>query len=241
MEVLQEISCHHPFSERELNTGFEVLHRFFPVFYERMMGILTGPEGINKGETFLHALRVGYLSGIICEALDLHESMGDLVRKAAPLHDIGKMFIPDDILLKPAKLNLKEWCIMTDHTTRGWDFLRDSDSEILRLAAVICLSHHERWDGYGYPSGSEQGSIPIEGQIVGLADCFDSILSSRPYRKAFAFHDGVEEIRRQKGRQFSPLIVYAFLSRAEEIRELYSEDLYEVPWNESADPLGNWN
>lgn len=239
--TLEELSSHYLYRERELTEGFEALHHLYPDFYDRLMAVLTGPEKANKGETFPHTLRVGHLSGLICETLDLPASMTVLIRKAGPLHDIGKMFIPDEILLKPAKLNLMEWFIMTDHTTRGWDFLNDSDSEILRLAARICLAHHERWDGYGYPSGSIQGNIPLEGQIVGLADCFDSIVSSRPYRKAFAFHDGVEEIRKQKGRQFSPLIVHAFLSREEEIREIYSEDLSAVPWNESEDSLGNWN
>jgi len=240
MELANKEDCKE-FLDHWFMDGFNVLASLMPDLYNSFMNVLLGPPEIHKGETLQHAVRVGYLSGLIAEALALPEDFVRKLRTAAPLHDIGKVAIPDHILLKPAKLNLMEWCIMTNHTTRGWEYLDESPSEILHFASRISLYHHERWDGYGYPSGLGQGSIPLEGQIVALADSFDAIVSSKPYRKAFAFFDGIEEIRKQKGRQFAPLMVHAFLSREEEIKVLYRGELRDHFPLESNESIENWD
>ena len=175
-------------------------------------------------ESYDHALRVGMLTRMLSERLGLPVEYQELLANAAPLHDIGKMYIPEAILFKSAKLNLMEWVVMTNHTTRGWDLFKDSESRILKMAARICLSHHERWDGYGYPNGISREDIPLPGQIVAVADSFDSIVSSRPYRKAFALEEGIAEIKSLKGIQFAPLVVLAFSSLENEIMKYYSAE-----------------
>lgn len=210
--------------------GFKDLEKEKPDLYRNYMDSLLG-RNRKRIESVGHCCRVGMLSRMIAYVLGLPEEYQDLLANAATLHDVGKIYIPEAILFKPSKLNMMEWVVMTNHTTRGWELLSDSSSELLRMAAGICLSHHERWDGYGYPNNLSRDSIPVAGQIVSLADSFDSIVSSRPYRKAFALEEGIEEIRRLKGTQFSPLVVHAFSSMEKEIIKYYSseEELFKDP------------
>lgn len=173
-------------------------------------------------ETYDHALRVGILTRMLAERLGLPEGYRELLASAAIFHDMGKLSVPESILFKPAKLDMMEWVVMTNHTIRGWELLKDCESRILNMASRICLSHHERWDGYGYPNGISREDIPLPGQIVAVADSFDSIVSPRPYRKAFALEDGIKEIKGLKGTQFAPLVIHAFSSLENEIIKCYS-------------------
>jgi hypothetical protein len=130
---------------------------------------------------------------------------------AAPLHDVGKVAIPDAILLKPGKLTVQERAIVETHAEEGHRLLKGSSSAILDLAATIALSHHEKWDGSGYPRGVAGEAIPIEGRIVAIADVFDALTSDRVYRKAFAVGEAVEMIRAERGKHFDPVLLDAFL------------------------------
>ncbi len=158
-----------------------------------------------------HTQRVGELSALIAERLGMPENDVDMIRKAAPLHDIGKIGIPDNILLKPGRFEPHEFERMKGHTTIGADILYGSSFNILRLAGVIALSHHEKWDGTGYPQGLAGEAIPIEARIVALADFYDALTHERPYKRAWTPEETLQEIARQRGVHFDPQVVDAFM------------------------------
>ena len=163
-------------------------------------------------ETGQHTRRVGELSARIGEALGMQEGELFVLRQAAPLHDVGKIAIPDYILLKPGPLTADEFEQMKVHTTRGAAMLEGPGFALLDMASKIALTHHERWDGTGYPSGLAGPAIPLVGRIVAVADVFDALTHARPYKQAWTVADSVREITDQSGRQFDPEIVEAFLS-----------------------------
>ncbi|TVY01965.1 HD domain-containing phosphohydrolase [Cohnella terricola] len=169
-----------------------------------------------------HTQRVGRLSGMIAGKLGFSEEQVDAIRKAAPLHDIGKIGIPDDILLKPGRFEPHEFERMKTHTTIGANILGGSFFNILRLAGVIAQSHHEKWDGTGYPDGLSGEGIPIEARIVALADFYDALTHERPYKRAWTPEETLEEIRRQRGAHFDPRVVDAFV-------ELFNEPGFAEP------------
>jgi putative two-component system response regulator len=168
-------------------------------------------------DTGQHTLRVGITSARIAECLDEAPSQVELIRRAAPLHDVGKIGIPDAILLKPGKLTPAEWRIMQTHATVGTRILRGSQAPVLQMAEQIALCHHERWDGTGYPTGFGGPDIPLAARIVAVADVYDALTHDRPYKTAWPPMDAIAEIRRQSGIQFDPDIVNAFLSETEPV------------------------
>jgi response regulator RpfG family c-di-GMP phosphodiesterase len=147
----------------------------------------------------------------------------DLMRWAVPLHDIGKVGIPDAILLKNRALNAEERSVMESHVTIGYDILKDSASPILRAGADIAISHHERWDGSGYPKGLKGRDIPARGRITGLVDVFDALTTARPYKEAWNLDRTVEWIKERSGRDFDPEIVELFINGLDRIREILAE------------------
>lgn len=161
-------------------------------------------------DTGEHTQRVGQISARIAKALGLPPAEVELIQRAAPLHDVGKIAIPDAILLKPARLTPEEFEQMKTHTTLGAKMLSGGRFPLLQLAEEIALTHHEHWDGKGY-FGLEGESIPIAGRIVAVADVFDALTHERPYKKAWPNQEALEEIQRQSGRQFDSPIVEAFL------------------------------
>jgi len=158
-----------------------------------------------------HTRRVANVAAALAQSTGAKPSEVQLLRKAAPLHDIGKIGIPDMILLKPGKLERAEFEIMKTHTTIGARILSGSRHSLLQLAETIALTHHERWDGTGYPSGLAGNVIPREGRLVAIADTFDALTHERPYKKAWPMEQVVEEIKSQSGSQFDPELVAAFL------------------------------
>jgi putative two-component system response regulator len=161
-------------------------------------------------DTGLHTRRVGLSAGRIAAALGLPAAQVEILRRAAPLHDVGKIGIPDAILLKPGKLTAEEVVTMQRHTTIGEALLAGSSSPWLQLAAEIALTHHERWDGTGYPAGLAGTDIALTGRIVAVADVFDALTHVRPYKPAWPVDEALAEIERQSGRQFDPCVVAAF-------------------------------
>jgi putative two-component system response regulator len=161
-------------------------------------------------DTGQHTRRVGQMSAQIARALGLPELEVDLIERAAPLHDVGKIAIPDAILLKPGKLTLDEFEIMKTHTTRGAEMLSGGRFPLLQRAEEIALTHHERWDGTGHVGLRGEG-IPPAGRIVTVADVFDALTNERPYKQAWPRAAAVKEIVDQSGRQFDPAVVEAFL------------------------------
>jgi putative two-component system response regulator len=158
-----------------------------------------------------HTKRVSDLAGHIARELELPEDEIDHIRLAASLHDIGKIGIPDLVLLKPGELTEQEVALMKTHTTIGAKVLSGSQSRMLQVAEVIALAHHERWDGTGYPRGLKGDDIPLAARIVAIADVVDALSSDRPYRRAWPKHAIAAEIVRQSGQQFDPQVVEAYL------------------------------
>ena len=163
-------------------------------------------------DTGEHIERVGRIAALLARALGLREAEVELVRRAAPLHDVGKIGIPDEVLLKPGKLTAAEFAQMQTHTMIGAKILSGSRFPILQLATEIALTHHERWDGSGYPHGLAREAIPLPGRIVAVVDVFDALTHERPYKSAWPVAAAVAELRRQRGRQFDPSVVTAFLT-----------------------------
>jgi len=163
-------------------------------------------------ETRRHTERVARAAQLIAQRMGLSEEFVWLIGKAAPLHDVGKVGIPDAILLKPGKLTDEEFALMKRHTSIGADILAQSDFRVLQMGMEIALTHHERFDGGGYPRGLRGEQIPLCGRIVAVADAFDAMTHDRPYRKAIPPEQAVEELRRCAGAQFDPRVVEAFLA-----------------------------
>ena len=158
-----------------------------------------------------HTERVAALAARLGQQLGLSELAVTHIRHAAPLHDVGKIAIPDSILLKPGKLSAAEFEVVKTHAEAGARVLAEADSELLEAAENIARSHHERWDGTGYPDGLAGADIPLVGRLVHVADVFDILVHERPYKEAFSVEDAAEEIQGGAGTQFDPEIVEAFV------------------------------
>ena len=181
-------------------------------------------------ETGNHVVRMARCSRVIADGLRLSDDDCDVIEHAAPMHDIGKIGIPDRILLNTQKLNGDDWEVMKTHTTIGYEILRDSPSCYLQHGAFIALSHHERFDGNGYPRGRKGDQIPIEARVVAVADVYDALVSWRPYKKPWPMQDAIAYIRSEKGRQFDPDCVDAFNKGLDEIIGI-QQQLREDPNN----------
>jgi len=168
-------------------------------------------------ETYQHTERVGHLASRLAQELALPGGQVTLLRHAAPLHDVGKLAIPDSILLKPGRLSIEEFDVMKTHAELGARLLSSGSSRVLQTAAVIAATHHERWDGKGYPKGLAGDSIPLVGRIVAVADVFDALTHDRPYKVAWSVQRACAEIERSAGSQFDPRVVAAFLAMRAEL------------------------
>ncbi|MBF0256601.1 MAG: response regulator [Gammaproteobacteria bacterium] len=158
----------------------------------------------RDNETGMHIIRMSQMAAAIGQASGLSEDACNMLLHASPMHDIGKIGIPDHILLKPGKLDPEEWRIMQTHTTIGADILATGDSELMRAAREIALCHHERWDGEGYPQGLKGEDIPLLSRVTAIADVYDALTSDRPYKKAWSVEKAVELIQQGAGSQFDP-------------------------------------
>lgn len=174
----------------------------------------------RDNETGLHVTRMSQTARLLAQAAGLPESEAELLHQAAPLHDIGKIGIPDRILLKPGKLTPEEWEIMKTHTLIGARIIGDHDAPLLRMARTVALAHHEKWDGTGYPHGLSGEDIPLVGRLVALADAYDALTSERPYKRAWTPEDAFAWIRSQAGAQFDPKLAGLFLDLGERIIEI---------------------
>ena len=168
-------------------------------------------------ETGDHILRMAHYAWIIAVRMKLPPEQQKLILEAAPMHDVGKVGIPDHILLKPGKLDDEEFAVMKQHPVIGHQILADSESPLLKLAAVIALSHHEKYDGSGYPLGLKGNAIPVVGRIVAVADVFDALTSARPYKPAWTLDRAQQFMRDQRGLHFDPECVDAFLGAWTEV------------------------
>lgn len=180
----------------------------------------------RDNDTGFHIIRMSKIAALLGKASGLNEEEVDMILNASPMHDIGKLGIPDNILLKPGKLDNEEWIIMQTHAQIGADILAESKSPLLKMAHDIALSHHEKWDGSGYPNGIKGEDIPIEARLSTAADAFDALTSIRPYKQAWSIEDTMNYFRSESGKQFDPAIVKLLekeLPNAMLIKEEFSE------------------
>ncbi|MGC9194739.1 MAG: HD-GYP domain-containing protein [Syntrophobacteraceae bacterium] len=166
----------------------------------------------RDNETGLHIKRLSHLCRILASASGCNEETAELIFNASPMHDIGKIGIPDSILLKPGPLDAEEWKIMKTHTTIGAEILSGHESLLIKMGGLIALTHHEKWDGSGYPQGLAQLDIPLAGRIVAICDVFDALTSKRPYKDAWTPKDAFDEISKGRGACFDPKLVDCFLN-----------------------------
>lgn len=171
-------------------------------------------------ETGNHVKRVSHICYELAMGYGLSKREAELIRLAAPLHDVGKVGIPDAILNKPGPLTDEEWAIMQQHAEKGHLILKGSNRDIVNTGAIIALSHHERWDGTGYPKGLKGEEIPIAGRIAALADVYDALRHKRCYKEAWSLEDVVKEINAQQGKQFDPKLIEVFNQRVKEIEDV---------------------
>ena len=174
-------------------------------------------------ETGAHIQRMAHYSRLIAAKLGLSAAEQELILQAAPMHDVGKIGIPDHILLKPGALTTDEFAIMKNHAALGYELLKGSASTILQAAAAIAVAHHEKFDGSGYPYGVAGEAIPLFGRIVAVADVFDALTSERPYKKAWPIERARDYIQDGAGAHFDPLCVEAFLKSWREVLSIYEQ------------------
>ncbi|MEZ6854456.1 response regulator [Halodesulfovibrio aestuarii] len=186
----------------------------------------------KDNETGLHVIRMSHYARIIAQQVDTGDDWVQLVFQAAPMHDVGKIGIPDSILNKPGKLTKEEWQIMRKHPEYGAEIIGDNHpSLLLSTAREIALTHHEKWDGTGYPYGLAGEDIPLSGRVVAIADVFDALTSERPYKSAWSVEDAVALIHEDAGKHFDPDLVTVFLSELPavlEIKKKYAETTANV-------------
>lgn len=184
-------------------------------------------------DTGNHLFRMSEFAYLIAKELALPDEQCEIIRLAAPMHDIGKIGIPDQILLKPEKLTPDEWAIMQNHARIGYEILRDSPSYYIKTGGIIALYHHERFDGKGYPQQISGTEIPLEARIATVADVFDALMSERPYKKAWPIDRALEYLKTEKGKHFDPDCIDAFFTRLDRVIAIQNkmpDDLEQVSW-----------
>ncbi|HZY99344.1 MAG TPA: HD domain-containing phosphohydrolase, partial [Candidatus Baltobacteraceae bacterium] len=181
---------------------------------------LTRAAEFRDDITGMHVIRVGHICATLARHIGMPEDECNKYLLAAPMHDIGKVATPDGILLKPGPLTDDEFAVMKLHTIAGYEILKESDSEMLQLAAEIALTHHERFDGAGYPHGLKGSKIPLSGRLCSIADVFDALTSTRPYKEAWTIEAAVENIDAGRGTQFDPELVEEFHHCFDEVVEI---------------------
>lgn len=198
---------------KELNTALGLIEETAFETVQR----LTAAAECRDQYTGSHILRMSYYAAAIARKMGLDDGFIETMLRAAPLHDIGKIGIPDKILKKPGKLDDSEWEIMQRHTIIGGDILNGLKKDYIKMAREIALTHHEKWDGTGYPRGLAGEDIPISGRIAAVADVFDALISERPYKPPLTLRESFTVIKNERGTHFDPAIVGAFTSIKQEI------------------------
>ncbi|MEW5832227.1 MAG: HD domain-containing phosphohydrolase [Campylobacterota bacterium] len=219
-----------PYSQTEVKLRIKNIHilrieeRSREALREReheALRILSRTAEYKDPETGSHIARVAHYSKMLARLCGLDEEEQELIFYAAPLHDIGKVGIEDAVLLKPGKLDEAEFERMKAHSDVGYEILADAQNPYLAAGAVIARSHHEKYNGTGYPYGLKGEEIPLYGRIVAIADVFDALTSIRPYKKAWSFEEAMALIVREKGEHFDPVLVDLFVQSEAEIREIF--------------------
>lgn len=200
--------------------------------YDTIMRLSKAAE-YRDPETGMHILRMANYSYLIGKKLGLPSDQLDLLFQAAPMHDIGKVGTPDHILLKPGRLDPDEMAVMRQHATIGYEILRGSSSPLLQMAAEIANTHHEKYDGTGYPNGVKGEEIALVGRIVAVADVFDALTSTRPYKPAWELDKAANFMREQRGLHFDPQCLDAFFECWEEVLTIHHQNQEDASTEEA--------
>ncbi|MBV1877933.1 MAG: response regulator [Pseudomonadales bacterium] len=213
---------HRELQNQNLLLEAKVQHRTEEIHQSRvkLIACLARAAEYKDNETGMHVTRISESSRIIAKRMGLSKKWIDIIALASPMHDVGKIGIPDKVLLKPGKLVGEEWEIMKSHAELGAKILDFSDSELLNAAASIAKTHHERWDGQGYPDGLAGNEIPLLTRIVSVCDVFDALTSQRPYKEAWSAKRSLAYLRDNAGKQFDPLVVDEFVQALPQVLEL---------------------
>jgi putative two-component system response regulator len=230
--------------EAEVTRRTEQLRQAFEKIKEASLDTiyrLSRAAEYKDEDTGAHIQRMSHYAAAVAGKMGLNRETVETILYAAPMHDVGKIGIPDYILLKPGKLDTNEWVIMKQHTVIGAKILEGSEAQFIELAKVIALSHHEKWDGSGYPKGLKGSKIPLAGRITAIADVFDALTSKRPYKEPFSLERSFNIIKESRGSQFDPEVVDAFFAVEDEIlsiREKYKDE-HESLLVRMANPVGS--
>jgi putative two-component system response regulator len=205
---------------QELKKGVQLMTAELAERERESLLVLARAAESRDPETGFHLLRMAAYSKVVALTLGLSEDVAEEIFLAAPMHDVGKIGIPDRILLKAGKLDESEWDEMRKHTQYGYDILGQSRTPILKLGGVIALNHHEAWDGSGYPNGLHEDEIPLAARIVSVADVFDALTSARPYKAAWSMEDALLEMRNISGKRLDAKCVDAFFSSMNSVKQI---------------------
>jgi putative two-component system response regulator len=212
---------------RELERMVELRTAELEITRRQIIRRLGRASEFKDNETGNHVIRMSHYARLIAQAAGMGEESVDTLFNAAPMHDVGKIGIPDSVLLKPGKLDDAQWDIMRTHPEMGAEIIGSHNDDLLRTARILAMTHHEKWDGSGYPGKLKGEEIPLMGRIVAIADVFDALTSDRPYKKAWAIEDAVRIIEEGAGAHFDPGLIGPFKSVLPEmlkIREKYAEE-----------------
>ena len=218
------------------SSNFQLMHENTDRLREAEMEALVclGKAGeYRDADTGNHVLRVGYASYLLAKSAGFSEQDAETLMYASPLHDLGKIGIPDSILRKPGTLTEEEHQAMNRHTRIGASILKHSKSSVMKMAMVVALSHHEKWDGTGFPDGLSGQAIPIEGRIVAICDVYDALISCRAYKKCWSETEAIDFLRQNAGKHFDPALVELFIQNIPKIKEFS----YRLDDHESATGL----
>ncbi|MCA9396231.1 MAG: HD domain-containing protein [Candidatus Omnitrophica bacterium] len=221
-------SAAHALKDKELKEAYLKLRKAHEEIKEAHMAIvlkLAIVAEYRDADTGAHIIRISDYGCELAKAIGLSEQEIENYRFASPMHDIGKIAIPDSILKKEGRLTESEFEVMKTHAEIGSKMFSGSNSPIMIAAADICKSHHEKWDGSGYPSGIKGEQIPLFGRILAIVDVFDALSTKRCYKDAWSFDDAVDYIKKQSGSHFDPALVRAFLKALPKIRHIYDSNI----------------
>jgi putative two-component system response regulator len=206
----------------ELKKGVQEMTKVLAEREQESLIVLARAAESRDPQTGSHLLRMASYSKVIALALGLSEEEAEEIYLAAPMHDVGKIGIPDRILLKDGKLTPEEWLEMKRHTNYGYDILRSSVTPILKLGGLIALNHHEAWNGSGYPNGKKGDEIPLCARIVAVADVFDALMSPRPYKEAWSLDQALDELTNISGVRLDSACVNAFMQSIDSVKHIMS-------------------
>ncbi|OGQ88125.1 MAG: hypothetical protein A2512_02945 [Deltaproteobacteria bacterium RIFOXYD12_FULL_56_24] len=222
-ETLVEVKGELEFHKENLESLVEERTRELKKSQLDVLARLTQAAAFRDGDTGAHLKRLSLYCTVLGPSCGLSRNANDVLFHAVPMHDVGKLGIADSILQKQGPLSTDEFEIIKTHCQLGSDLLSEGKSNLLQVAQAIALTHHERWDGSGYPQGLVSRQIPLASRITSVCDVFDALTSERPYKKAWHFEDAVDEIRRLREKHFDPTVVDAFVKNIPRIKKVYLE------------------